>query len=173
MTKPFTLSVGLMLLVACGHDKKEATTLAISSIDSPASSPSAEPHLFTDKNGVIYLSWVEKIEGMHEFKYARLQDGQWSKPNRIASDSTWFVNWADYPMIATDGKGNFISHWLDKSGERTYEYDVKMSISSDSGNNWNSPFILHNDGKQAEHGFVTLVPYEDKVFVAPPCCVAL
>ena len=162
----------LLLLVciffSCSNQKNEVATepAAANYISAPAKSPSSVPHLFTDKHGVVYLSWIEKTDTVSLFKFSRLQANQWSEPQLIASGSTWFVNWADYPMIATDGGENFISHILDKSGEGTYAYDIKMFTSTDKGANWTSPFTLHNDGKEAEHGFVSLVPYANNVFVA-------
>jgi hypothetical protein len=98
-------------------------------------------------------------------KYSRLKENQWSEPVVIASGNTWFVNWADYPMIATNGN-QFVSHFLDKSGESTYAYDVKLTTSNDGGINWLTPVLLNDDRKQAEHGFVTLLPYGDNFFVA-------
>ena len=135
-------------------------------MDSPAKAPSAEPYLFTDSKGVVYLSWIEQEDTLHHFKFSRLIDGRWSAPILMASGSTWFVNWADYPMMATDGADNIIAHVLDTSGEGMYAYDIKVFSSTDGGNHWNAPFILHDDGKPAEHGFVTLIPYGDKFFAS-------
>ncbi len=164
------IAISIMMALACSNTKKEKVeNKVITSINyqtSPAQSPSGEPHLFADKNGVVYMSWVEKQGEQSLFKFSRLVEGHWSEPRLIASGNTWFVNWADYPMIATDGNGNFISHLLDKSGDGTYEYDVKVFSSADDGNHWEPPFILHDDGKQAEHGFVALIPYEDKILVS-------
>lgn len=155
-------------LLSCSNQRNEVSTepTAVNYISTPAKSPSSVPHLFTDKNGLAYLSWIEKADTVNLFKFSRLQANQWSEPRLIASGSTWFVNWADYPMIATDGDKNFFSHVLDKSGEGTYSYDVKMFTSTDRGNSWETPFVLHDDGKEAEHGFVTLVPYKHKMFVS-------
>jgi hypothetical protein len=69
-------------------------------------------------------------------------------------------------MIVADGGTNLISHVLNKSGEGTYAYDVKMFASNNSGQSWDHSFVLHDDGKQAEHGFVTLLPYKENLFVA-------
>lgn len=69
-------------------------------------------------------------------------------------------------MIASDGASNVIAHLLNRSGSDTYAYDVQMYISNDRGTTWKEPFILNDDGKQAEHGFVTLVPYKNNVFVS-------
>ncbi len=162
--------VTLTLVVASGcsnkkHEKEQHTSIPEYQ-PSPAKSLSAEPYLFTDKNEVVYMSWVEKKDETNFFKFSRLTEDRWSEPALIASGNTWFVNWADYPMIATDGNGNFVSHVLDKRGDGGYTYDVKIFASADGGKNWTVPFTLNDDGKQAEHGFVTLVPYGDKFLVS-------
>ncbi len=150
---------------ACSAKKgSDVQTQPINSMTAPSRANSAEPSLFTGKDNIVYLSWVEKSDDKATFKFSNLQNGQWSEPNIIASGNTWFVNWADYPMIANNGK-QFIAHFLDKSGESTYAYDVKLTTSSDNGKSWVDPFVLNDDKKQAEHGFVTLLPYGDNFFV--------
>lgn len=156
-----------VFFTCCNKNNEAGTqTTTVRTIETPAKSPSSVPHLFTDKNGKVYLSWIEETDTASLFKFSWFQGDQWSEPRLIASGDNWFVNWADYPMIATDGDKNFISHVLDKSGEGTYSYDIKMLVSTDSGTIWQTPFVLHNDGREAEHGFVTLLPYGDKVFVS-------
>lgn len=150
---------------ACSVKKNAGEhTQEIKLLPSPSRSNSAEPFLFTDIDSTVYLSWIEKEEGKASLKFSSLDNEQWSEPSVIASGKTWFVNWADYPMIATHGK-QFVAHFLDKSGESTYAYDVKLTTSDDKGRNWLDPRVLHDDKKQAEHGFVTLIPYGDKFFV--------
>ncbi len=161
MNKFFTLS--LFLLAGCSSSK-ESQPVAIHQMDSPAGNSSGEPHLFTDDSGNVYLSWIEKATKRGEFKFSILKDQQWSQPILIDSGSNWFVNWADYPMIASS-KEKFVAHYLEKSGEGTYAYDVKITTSLDSGKTWKSASILHDDGKQAEHGFVSLIPYGDNFLV--------
>ncbi len=151
--------------IACSPKKNtNETTLQINPLTSPAKSNSAEPFLFTDKDSTVYLSWVEKSEDTNTFKFSSLKNGVWSEPIIIASGNTWFVNWADYPMIASNGP-QLVAHFLDKSGESTYAYDVKLTTSADKGKTWSEPFVLHDDKKQAEHGFVTLLPYGDNFLV--------
>ena len=67
-------------------------------------------------------------------------------------------------MAVSDGKGKFMAHFLDKSGTGTFAYDVKL-VSSADGKLWEQPMVLHDDGKQAEHGFVSLVPFGDDAFI--------
>ncbi len=125
----------------------------------------AEPYLVADKDKNVYLSWVEEKGDSGVLRFSKWINGEWSDPALIAAGNTWFVNWADYPMIATDGSGNFMAHILDRSGPGKFSYDVKVLTSADSGNTWQSPFVLHDDGKEAEHGFVSFLPYQDKFLV--------
>lgn len=151
--------------VACSteHKRDEAST-RILPMSSPAGANSGEPFLFTDKDSTVYLSWVEKVDTAAVFKFSKLSDTQWSEPVLISGGNNWFVNWADYPMIAAQGQ-NMVAHFLQKSGDGTYAYDVRMTTSSNAGKTWMSPIVLHDDKKQAEHGFVTLLPYGDNFFV--------
>ena len=142
--------------VACSVKKSSIEqTSEIKTLSSPSKSASGEPFLFTDKDSTVYLSWIETSADKTILKFSSLQNNQWSEPMIIATGNTWFVNWADYPMIATNGK-QFVAHFLDKSGEGTYAYDVKLTTSGDSGNKWTEPQVLHDDGKKVEHGFVIM-----------------
>lgn len=157
------------LFVSCASkpaDEEVDITRAPLAIESPADSASAEPHLFTDKNGMVYLSWVTKEGQNSTLKYSSLRNEKWSEPAIIASGNDWFVNWADYPVIATDGSNNLVSHFLQKSEKGTYTYDVKVITSNDQGKSWSAPAILHDDGKKAEHGFVSIVPYGENFLVS-------
>jgi hypothetical protein len=42
---------------------------------------------------------------------------------------------------------------------------VQLTSSADAGKTWAKPVVLHDDKKQAEHGFVTLLPYGDNFFI--------
>jgi hypothetical protein len=41
---------------------------ALQLLNSPTDTASAQPYLFTDKNGSVYLSWIQKAEGEHLIK---------------------------------------------------------------------------------------------------------
>ncbi len=156
----------LLVIASCSvKEKKNIETPTLKSLSSPAQSPSGEPYLFTNELGTTYLSWIETKDSQSTFKFSTLSDDQWSVPVTINSGNNWFVNWADYPMIAANGQA-FIAHYLEKSGNGTYAYNVKMTSSSDQGKTWSEPAILHDDGKQAEHGFVSIIPYQENFFVS-------
>lgn len=164
---PILLFAGLLASCASEASKEKAeNSPQLEVMKSPADSVSAEPYLFTDKNGMVYLSWVTKDSEKSTLKYSVLKDGKWSEPSIIASGSNWFVNWADYPLLAADGNNSLISHFLEKSEKGTYTYDVKITTSSDQGKSWSQPVVLHNDGKKAEHGFVSIVPYGENYFIS-------
>ncbi|MBN8651511.1 MAG: exo-alpha-sialidase [Cytophagales bacterium] len=155
----------IALLSSCSIKTEEAKQQAIvSQLESPAQAESAEPFLFTYQDSIVYLSWIEKKEKESTFKLASLDGNKWTTPITIASGNSWFVNWADYPMMARNQNG-FIAHFLDRSADGKFTYDVKFTTSETMNTTWANPKILHDDGKQAEHGFVSLVPYDDKFFV--------
>lgn len=165
MKNKFYIILLFALVTACSIKENAGEENAkIAFLSFPSNVNSGEPFLFTDKDSTVYLSWIEKNETGALFKFSSLKNDQWSDPIAIASGKTWFVNWADYPMIATNGT-KFIAHFLDRSGEGKYSYDVKMTTSSDKGRSWLDPRVLNEDKKEAEHGFVTLLPYGDNFFV--------
>lgn len=141
-------------------------TGSLKQLATPADSVSAEPYLFTDKNGLVYLSWIEKTKEKGMLKLATWNKNEWSEPLVISSGDNWFVNWADYPLLAADGASNIVAHFLEKSAKGTYTYDIKLTASADQGKTWSTPKILHDDGKQAEHGFVSMIPYGDNYFLS-------
>lgn len=135
------------------------TDPAVDEIGSPAGADSAEPFLSSARDGVL-LSWLEPVPGrqLSALRFAKYRDGGWSEPKTIVERADLFVNWADFPSIVEDEKGTLFAHWLQKSGKGTYAYDVKMATSTDGGATWGEPFLLNRDGKESEHGFVSLAP---------------
>ena len=125
----------------------------------PVGSGAAEPFLFAAKDSLL-LSWLEPVANSkdHALRFSRYRNGRWSTPATITQRNDLFVNWADFPSIVEDTNGALYAHWLQKSGSATYAYDVRVSISRDGGKKWQPSFVLNRDGKQAEHGFVTLAP---------------
>lgn len=131
---------------------------------SPAQNSSSLPHLVSNKD-VTLLSWVEtESDTLVTLKYAELIEGKWKNPQTIIKGADWFVNWADYPMIA-ENNGNLWSHILKKSTAGTYSYDVKMNVKPKGATNWQTDVFLHTDATPTEHGFVSVIPYKNSFFV--------
>ncbi len=169
MNRLLTALMIMGILTSCTNNNSEKKTTGKAEVklhSSPASDSCAEPYLFTDNNGIVYLSWVEKKGKESTLKFSALINDQWSEPAVISSGNNWFVNWADYPVVIADSSNNMIAHFLEKSAASTYAYDVKYITSSDKGKSWSGSKLLNEDGKQAEHGFVSMVPYGDKYFIS-------
>ncbi|HEX6161525.1 MAG TPA: sialidase family protein, partial [Thermoanaerobaculia bacterium] len=109
----------------------------------------------------MLLSWLEPVqEKRYSLKFASYEKGSWSEARTIVTRDDFFVNWADFPSIVADARGTLFAHWLQKNGEGPYAYDVRVTSSSDGGRTWRPSRALNTDGKQAEHGFVSMVPRE-------------
>jgi hypothetical protein len=58
-------------------------------------------------------------------------------------------------MLIELDSGSLVAHWLQRNGRGSYAYGVRASTSRD-GIRWSTPFMVHSDTSQAEHGFVSL-----------------
>ena len=150
-------------LCSCTRDRTEPTNapLTIAALETPAGPGSGEPNLTVSADGSVLLSWIEPAgDKAYRLRYAsRTKGGAWSEAKTIAEGPNWFVNWADFPSVATLPDGTLFAHWLAKSGPGTYAYDVRVTTSRDGGKSWSAPVVPHRDGTQTEHGFVSMTPW--------------
>lgn len=155
-----------LVLLSCQKNKeKAAENLLLQSVESPAGSNTSLPYLIKGADDLLYLSWVEKRDsGRIDLKYSVFKKDFWQEPGVIASGTDWFVNWADYPMMAVDTQGNMIAHFLVRSSSGSHSYDVNV-VYKPVGGHWSEPLILHDDGTPTEHGFVTMLPNNDGTFL--------
>lgn len=124
-------------------------------IDSPAPAGSAQPQLTVSTRGIL-LSWIEQTGTYAALKFAERTATGWTAARQVAAGSDWFVNWADVPSVVRLDDGAVYGHWLQKSGQGTYAYDVRLARSTDDGVTFGESFTPHNDGTQTEHGFASL-----------------
>lgn len=150
----------MSLMSACGnHLKKE---IDFHEIPFAEGAHAVLPHL-TVHSGQLYLSWVDTLTDLKpRLLYSRLQDENWSAPTLLTSGENWFVNWADYPMIAAHN-GKILSHYLQRSTEGKMAYDIKFNVSEHAASQ--DYKLLHNDHTATEHGFVSMIPYQDSSFL--------
>jgi hypothetical protein len=99
---------------------------------------------------------VERTGPTATLRFAERTDGGWSGPRTVASGTNWFVNWADVPSVLRLADGSLAAHWLQKSGEGTYAYDVRLAFSRDDGRSWSAAVSPHHDATLTEHGFASL-----------------
>ena len=97
-------------------------------------------------DGSLLLSWIEAQGDGHALKFARYADGAWGEVQPIARGDDWFVNWADTPHLAVTADGALWAHWLQKSAQAKYAYDVAMVRSGDGGVTWSTPVLVNDDG---------------------------
>jgi hypothetical protein len=156
-------AAGILLMLLAGCNRKSAgprEDFKLHELAAPAKPGSQLPNLFAAADGRIYLSWVEKTgDEEHTLFYSRYDAGQWSPPQAIAAGQNWFVNWADFPSLIKLPDQTLAAHWLAKSGENKYAYDVNITLSTDAGKDWRHAIVPHRDGTPTEHGFVSLLPW--------------
>ncbi len=175
---PFALAtlaatLSLVALAGCetGTDAADRGTATLEATRPPAATGAGMPFVAADAER-FYLSWTEPTgetgangRPVHAVRFAWVPAGggdpDWSEPRTLAASDNFFVNWADFPSIAAAGDGRLAAHWLARSGEGTYDYDVVVSASTDGGERWSEPRIMHADGVPAEHGFLSFFPHED------------
>ncbi len=125
-----------------------------------AAEGSAQPHLDLSDDGAAVLSWLEPAGDSYALRWSTSSGGAWTAPRTVATGDDWFVNWADFPSVTPIGGDVLAAHWLVYQAQG-FGYDAVLSMSTDGGATWRDPFLLHADGTDTEHGFVTLFPRQD------------
>ena len=119
------------------------------------------PHMAVTGDGQVVMNWLEPTGDGTALRFAVLGEEHWGTPRTVASGSSWFVNWADFPSVVPI-KGEFwVAHWLVSQSAGGYAYDIAVAISNDAGLNWDEPFTLHNDFTATEHGFVSIFSQDE------------
>ncbi len=143
----------LALIAVCG---------ACSNVEFAGPPGSAEPNLVALADGGAVLTWFEPTaDGADALRVAMRTGGTWSEPRTIVQGREFFVNWADFPALAVLEDGTWVVHWLEKVAASPYAYHVKLARSGDRGATWSAPITPHRDLSPTEHGFVSMVPWND------------
>ncbi len=130
-------------------------------VRSPAGPDSMGSSLTTSPEGVTWLSWIESTgENQNALKCARFDatNQRWGEALLIASGMNWFVNWADFPVMAAQGD-RLVAVWFvgGHSGDHDHSsYHAEYSVSKDGGNTWSKPEAITRDSTSVE--FVALQP---------------
>ena len=161
------------LMLAVLTNLAAAQPTQINSIDPPAGPGAMAPNLST-MDGQLVLTWTEPIQDeatpqrdrrhrLRALRFARYTGEGWSEPKTIAERDDFFANWADLPALVQAGDGTLFAHWLQKSADATYAYDVIVARSTDHGATWQTLGKVHEDKTKTEHGFVSFVTEADGV----------
>jgi hypothetical protein len=114
------------------------------------------PYVAATREGGLLMSWFEKTDSVNwALNWSEFSDKKWTEAKAITTGKNYFVNWADFPSIYHFSGDTILAHWLQKTGEGSYDYDIKVSISNDRGGEWSEPKTPHRDGVKGEHGFVS------------------
>lgn len=160
---------GLLLLAGCQREPAPLPATDPASASSkpstithwplPSTTGAAQPDLIVTPDGRLLLSWINAQPGRRNaLQFAAYTDTWQSAPKTIAVGQSLFVNWADTPHLAATADGALWVHWLQKSADKPYAYDVLLSRSINNGLNWSAPTRIHDDGTTTEHGFVSMWP---------------
>ncbi|MFT4565736.1 MAG: hypothetical protein ACI9FN_000689, partial [Saprospiraceae bacterium] len=156
--------LGLGFFSACMPERELGIEIDVQSLNITTNN-SLAPNLFRSPSDLLYMTWIEIVnDSSYSLQYATFGEEGWSKPNEIISGTNWFVNWADIPALVTYDDKHIAAHWLQMSGDGTYDYSVQVTLSKDGGQNWSNPIIPHQQEIPAEHGFVSMAPLDDRHF---------
>jgi hypothetical protein len=158
-TKPRRHLTALFALLLAAAPARAQDAAGVRALPSPAGAASGQPFLSEGRDGRLYLSWVEKLADKRSALRFSVREGAgWTAPRTVAEGPNWFVNWADFPSLVALPDGSLGAHWLVRRGTGVYSYDVRVARSFDGGRTWTEPLTPHRDGKEAEHGFVSMFP---------------
>ncbi len=148
-----------MFLYSCGETELSEPFAEITDIESPVSEDARYPYLHSHGDSVL-VSWQSATgNDISELYIAALHGAEWSQPELVTRGEDWFVNWADFPVIGNTRNGDILMSYMTSSGPGTFEYD--LNFISRTGNSWNEAFIPHEDGTLTEHGFASILPYQE------------
>jgi len=155
--KPIYLLV-LSILIACN----KPTSIKVLEIENPSQAESGSLSFHKSQDGAILLSWIEEQDSLAQLKYAEFNNDHFEDAELISKGYDWFVNWADFPAMAVFSNDMKVAHWLQMSGNGTYDYDVRYSLQNKT-EHWTDGKVLHEDGISAEHGFVSMEAFDEQI----------
>jgi hypothetical protein len=149
-------------LTTLGGCVETVTPFEPQAIDVPAATPAVGPRLSGGTDTPLLLSWMQEDETGISLLFSTYNGDTWSAPRTVVDGVEMFVNWADMPTVHGVGRDHLSAHWLEKSADLTYAYDVVFVQSFDGGMSWSAPVSPHSDGTPTEHGFVSMFADGDR-----------
>jgi len=117
----------------------------------------AQPSVAVDAREGFVVTWQERAGTGSALRFAVIDPaGKEIRRGTAASGNDWFINGADFPNLVVLDNGDWVTFWLQKTAPDTYAYEVRSIRSRDAGKHWDPPVLLHRDGTDTEHGFVSL-----------------
>jgi hypothetical protein len=156
------------LLAIASAPPAVAGALDVAPLDLASGANTAQPSVAVDPDRGFIVTWQWRDGDRARLDFVEVAaDGRTGRRGTIAdsarsgpdgSAARWFVNWADFPSLVVLDNGDWVAHWLQKSGDSTYAYEIRVVRSRDRGKTWSTSVLPHADGTETEHGFVSLLP---------------
>ncbi|WP_148218083.1 hypothetical protein [Opitutus terrae] len=159
----FGLAAGLHAASASGATSSDWAP-EVTVMTSPCGPGATGSSLVTSAEGETWLSWVEPTAGdRHVLKCARFDAARmsWGPVRVIAEGTGWFVNWADFPVLAVQ-PARMTAVWSVGShghGGEGASYQAVFSTSADHGVTWSDRQPVTRESASVE--FVALQPLPD------------
>lgn len=162
---PGSSSMRMLLSLALLACSSLAHAVQVDHLPFASGERAAQPSVTVDARDGFVLTWQER-DGEHTaLRFAVLDaDGAEQRRGTVATGGDWFVNGADFPNLVVLDNGDWVTFFLKKTSPGTYSYAIHTVRSRDAGATWDAPVVIHRDGTDTEHGFVSLVADgEDRV----------
>ena len=128
----------------------------------PAAGRSMAPGLVEAPGLGLVLTWLEETPGAaRRLRMARWQGGAWVDPRTVVEDDALYFNHADVPGVWARADGRLVAHWLKRSSDAPYAYEVRVSRSDGYHAPFADPVVPHGDRSPVQHGFVSIVARTD------------
>ena len=117
----------------------------------PAAPGMREPALFALSGGRAALGWSEPAPEGFAVRIATGDLSGFSPASTVAA-ANLFVNWADFPSVAAFRDGTLAVHYLQENGTSTYDYNLKIALSVDSGATFAPPIRVDRAKRPNQYG---------------------
>jgi hypothetical protein len=161
-----TVAVAGCVLAACDAKREPESALSRFSpqaVAFPGAAGSAQPRFAAAADGTPVMSWLEPAGEGVALRYATFAAGTFAAPREVTSGDDLFVNWADLPSVQPITTDVWAAHWLKLAPDSAGAYHVATAVSADGGRTWSAPVQLNDDNAIAEHGFVELFAWNDRI----------
>ena len=159
-------------LAACDADRgaerdaaaRRGARFRVQAVAFPGGAGSAQARFAPAADGTPILSWLEPVgDDAVALRFATYAGGAFTPPREVTSGDDLFVNWADLPSVQPITAELWAAHWLKLAPDSAGAYHVATAVSADGGRSWTAPVQLNDDSAAAEHGFVELFAWDDKI----------
>jgi hypothetical protein len=158
--KPWLSLTALIVVIGLGSACSREPD--VSRLAFPGAVGSAQPRLTSDLDGAPLMSWLEPAGEETALKYARFDGQVFGEPGEVVRSDRMFVNWADFPSVTPISDDLWFAHWL-KRQPGSSNYDIAAMISVDGGVSWTEAEQMNEDETEAEHGFVSVFPWNEGI----------